>query len=74
MTDLHGDTVGESSFKAKLAGTRHEAPEAFAARIKAWMMGWTCLWCKKPNPMKMFCSDACRQSSKEHESGQKVKK
>lgn len=72
--ELMGDSVGESSFKAKIAGTRHERPEAFAARIHAWMQTWTCLWCKKPNPGRMFCSEACREASRLHEAEPWMKK
>ena len=71
--DVLGEAVGEHSQLAKFDGTRHESPEAFAARIKAWAMRWRCLGpgCRVETPMRMYCSDECREKSKEEVRGKK---
>jgi hypothetical protein len=70
---LDAEMVGEDSQLAKFAGTRHESPEAFAARVRAWAMKWRCLGpsCHEPTPMGMFCSDRCREASREFERGKR---
>lgn len=70
---MTAEAVGEDSQLAKFAGTRHESPDAFAARTRAWAMTWRCLGpaCDDPTPMRMFCSDKCRQASLEFERGKR---
>lgn len=60
-TVLDSEAVGEGSFLAKLNGTRHEAPNAFSARIHAWRLTWRCIGGCGQLSTLMFCSPKCRE-------------
>jgi hypothetical protein len=60
---------GISSLSTTSRQRARASAKAQAAEIRAWMRTWRCLgpWCSVATPGAMFCSDGCREASREAE-------